>query len=183
MALINRVSRLFKADFHAVLDQIEEPEQVLKQAIRDMEDELQASELRIATCAQECEGLARHQAELENSVREFSGQLDLCFQTGKDELARGLIRKKLEAERVLKRINARLDANAAMLADQRRLLEENRNTLDSLRQKNEVFSRRTSPRESGAEFADVSWLAGDMNVSDDDVEIAFLHEQSQRSAS
>ena len=40
MALINRVSRLFRADFHAVLDQIEEPELLLKQAIRDMEDEL-----------------------------------------------------------------------------------------------------------------------------------------------
>ena len=36
MALINRISRLFQADFHAVLDQIEEPEQILKQAIRDM---------------------------------------------------------------------------------------------------------------------------------------------------
>ena len=41
MALINRVSRLFKADFHAVLDQLEEPEQILKQAIRDMEDDMQ----------------------------------------------------------------------------------------------------------------------------------------------
>ena len=29
-----------RADFHAVLDQLEEPEQMLKQAIRDMEDEL-----------------------------------------------------------------------------------------------------------------------------------------------
>ena len=37
MALINRLSRLFKADFHAVLDQIEEPELLLKQAIREME--------------------------------------------------------------------------------------------------------------------------------------------------
>ena len=183
MALINRVSRLFKADFHAVLDQIEEPEQILKQAIRDMEDELQASELRIASCAQECEGLTRHQAELEDSVRDISGQLDLCFDSGKDELARGLIRKKLEAERVLKRINARLDVNAAMLAEQRRSLEENRNTLDSLRQKSEVFSRRTTTQEGGTEFADMSWLARDMNVSDDDVEIAFLREQTERSAS
>jgi len=40
MALINRISRLFKADFHAVLDHIEEPEALLKQAIRDMEDDL-----------------------------------------------------------------------------------------------------------------------------------------------
>ena len=40
MELINRIARLFKADFHAVLDQIEEPEALLRQAIRDMEDEL-----------------------------------------------------------------------------------------------------------------------------------------------
>jgi phage shock protein A len=51
MALLNRVSQLFKADFNAVLDQIEEPEQILKQAVRDMEDELASSENRIAVCS------------------------------------------------------------------------------------------------------------------------------------
>ena len=183
MALVNRVSRLFKADFHAVLDQIEEPEQVLKQAIRDMEDELQAAEQVIAECAQECETLALRQTELEASVREFSEQMDLCFESGKDDLARGLIRRKLEAERLLKRLNTRLDANAAFLADKRRLLAENRNTLDSLRQKSEVFSRRPPASRTGADVAEPGWLVGDMNISDDEVEIAFLHEQSARNAS
>lgn len=183
MALVNRVARLFKADFHAVLDQIEEPEQVLKQAIRDMEDELQAAEQRIAACARGCEVLSSRQTELEASIREFSGQLDLCFESGKDELARGLIRRKLEAERLLKRLNTRLDTNATFLAEQRRLLAENRNTLDSLRQKSEVFSRRVSSSHSGTEITESSWLVGDMNVSDDEVEIAFLRERSARTAS
>ena len=40
MALITRVSRLFQADLHAVLDRIEEPEVLLKQAVREMEEEL-----------------------------------------------------------------------------------------------------------------------------------------------
>ena len=40
MALITRVSRLFQADFHAVLDRIEEPEVLLRQAVREMEEEL-----------------------------------------------------------------------------------------------------------------------------------------------
>ena len=40
MALITRISRLFKADFHAVLDQIEEPEVLLRQAVREMEDSI-----------------------------------------------------------------------------------------------------------------------------------------------
>ena len=50
MALINRISRLFKADFHAVLDHIEEPEALLKQAIRDMEDDLAKTKQRINLC-------------------------------------------------------------------------------------------------------------------------------------
>ena len=36
MALINRMSRLFTADIHAVLDRIEEPNVLLKHAIREM---------------------------------------------------------------------------------------------------------------------------------------------------
>ena len=57
MALINRISRLFKADFHAVLDQIEEPEALLKQAIRDMEDDLASTEQRVSLC-QHCNASA-----------------------------------------------------------------------------------------------------------------------------
>lgn len=40
MALINRISRLFSADFNAVLDRIEEPDVLLKQALREMEEDI-----------------------------------------------------------------------------------------------------------------------------------------------
>ena len=44
MALITRVARLFRADLHAVLDRIEEPDVLLKQAVREMEEELASEE-------------------------------------------------------------------------------------------------------------------------------------------
>jgi len=71
MALITRISRLFKADFHAVLDQIEEPGQLLKQAIRDMEDELATTEQRITLCAHDQEVLSVRRGELEGSLGEI----------------------------------------------------------------------------------------------------------------
>ena len=64
MALITRISRLFKADFHAVLDQIEEPEQLLKQAIRDMQDEIAVAEQRIANREREQKSLQAHGDDL-----------------------------------------------------------------------------------------------------------------------
>ena len=47
MALITRVGRLFRADLHAVLDRVEEPEVLLRQAIREMEEELAEDRQRL----------------------------------------------------------------------------------------------------------------------------------------
>lgn len=182
MALINRISRLVKADFHAVLDQIEEPEQLLKQAIRDMEDELAETEQRVKSCANEQERLAGRKQEIEATIGEIGAQLDLCFQSKKDELAKKQIRKKLEAERVLKRVTSKLDSNAKFVEKQSEALDEQRATLESLKQKAELFAERT-PSETNSELDDFAFLAREMSVSDDEVEIAFLKEKNARSAS
>ena len=183
MALINRVARLFRADFNAVLDQIEEPEQLLRQAIRDMEDDITATEQSVAALDQEQKLLGRRAGELEASIADFDGQLDLCFDAGKDSLARGLIRQKLEAERLLKHLVSTLEANRASLADHKIRLDENRVTVDGLRQKAEVFAHRSPATNEGSQFDDSAWLGRAANVSEDEVEIAFLREQSRREAS
>ena len=184
MALINRISRLFKADFHAVLDQIEEPEQLLKQAIRDMEDDLANSEQRIALCTHDQDALSVRKSELESSIAEIDAQLDLCFESKKDALAKSLIRKKLEAERLLKRLCAKHVANERYLDEQRAMLDEHQATLESLRQKAELFAQREPSQRAGAlEFDDIACMAREMNVGEDEVEIAFLREKNARSAS
>jgi len=184
MALINRISRLFKADFHAVLDQIEEPEQLLKQAIRDMEDDLGATEQRIALRGHDQDALSGRKRELESAIAEIEPQLDLCFESGKDELAKNLIKKKLEAENLCKRLNARHAANENYLDEQRTTLDENKATLEGLRQKAELFAQRNPVcTGNGSEFDDIAWMAREMTVDDDEVEIAYLREKSARSTS
>lgn len=183
MALITRVSRLFKADFNAVLDQIEEPEQLLRQAIREMEDELAASQQRITACVHEQEALGARRQELQATAGTFDEQLDLCFASGKDELAKGIIRRKLETERLLQRLEGKLEAHARFLARQRKRLDENRATLDGLRQKAELIVSRTAPDEDGGGREDIARIARELRVGDDEVEIAFLREKAARSRS
>ena len=184
MALVNRISRLFKADFHAVLDQIEEPEAILKQAIRDMEDDLTSTEQQLKLCAHEQESLTARKSELENTVAEFENKLDLCFDSGKDDLARNIIRKKLETEHLLKCLTTKRTSNAKFLAEQRTVLDQNGATLESLRQKAELFAQRTPVLgDNSAGFEDTTWIARDTAVCDDEVEIAYLREKSLRSTS
>ncbi|HNP34206.1 MAG TPA: PspA/IM30 family protein [Woeseiaceae bacterium] len=184
MALVNRVARLFKADFHAVLDQIEEPEQMLRQAVRDMEDELGGTEQRIAALALEQQALDGRREELKSAIVDLDGQLDLCFKSGKDELAKKLIRKKLEAERFVKRIAANQVANGKYLEEQRKFYEENRATLESLRQKAELVAHQASARNRNhGNFDDAAWMARELTVGDEEVEIAYLREKDARSVS
>lgn len=182
MALINRVTRLFKADFHAVLDRIEEPEQLLRQAIREMEDELQESERRVQLLGHEQEGMAARKSELESRTADLDEELDLCFAREKNDLARTLVRRKLEAERLSRRLGAKLDGNDKAISAARSSIRENRTTLDGLKQKAEIFARR-APAEADIDVDDSAWMARELTVSDDEIEVAFLREQQARSAS
>lgn len=181
MALINRISRLFKADFHAVLDRIEEPEQLLKQAVREMQEELAAGEQKIRQCAHEQQNLLTRRNELSEKLEEIESELDLCFASQKDELARGLVRRKLEAQRMLKHLASRASANEKYLTEQRARLDENRAALEALKQKAEIFAQR-APVGSDAGFDDTSRLARELSIGDDEIEVAFLREQSARRA-
>lgn len=179
MALINRISRLFKADFHAVLDQIEEPEMLLKQAIREMEDNLAETEQRIRVCAHDLQAQSTRKSEIDSKLVEIDDELDLCFASKKDELAKGLIKKKLEAERLARRLSTKYSAADKYLTEQRVMLDENRATLEGLRQKAELFSHR-APAESGSDFDDIARMARELHISDDEVEVAYLREKNAR---
>ena len=142
MALIHRVSRLFRADFNAVLDHIEEPELLLRQSIRDMEDELADCDRRIARRRQEQVSLQGRCEELEVRLAAMTEQLDLCFDSGKEDLARNLVRRRLETESLLKSLSAEALANKDYIDEQQSLLDENSVTLEGLRQKAEMIERQ-----------------------------------------
>ena len=182
MALINRVTRLFKADFNAVLDRIEEPEQVLRQSIREMEDELAGAEHRLQMNVHEQGALNDRRAELEAKLAEINEELDLCFSRKKETLARTLVRRKLEAGRLVKRLNAKLAANEKAITDAERRIGENRAVLEGLKQKADLFTERTASG-AGPEFDDAGWMARELTVSEDEIEVAFLREQQARSGS
>ncbi|MCG7888721.1 MAG: PspA/IM30 family protein, partial [Candidatus Thiodiazotropha endolucinida] len=96
MALITRVSQLFRADVNAVLDRMEEPEILLKQAVRDMEEALTKDDHRVKVIELELKQIALRQSELEARLDQVTEELDLCFDTGNEALARTLLKRKLE---------------------------------------------------------------------------------------
>ena len=178
MALITRVARLFRADFHAVLDRIEEPEVLLRQAVREMEEEVHRDEQRMKTLTREHRQLVARQNDIEQASREIEEKLDVCFQSAKDDLTRTLIRRKLESQQLLKVLSRRRIAAELSLARLTARVDENRGRLVSMREKVEILAAETSPNAPEDDFP-----APETAVRDEDVEVAFLREKQMRRAS
>jgi phage shock protein A len=178
MALITRVSRLFQADFHAVLDRIEEPEVLLRQAVREMEEELARDEQRSKVLAHELRQLTTRETDLKQSLHDFEEELDTCFRAGNDDLARAWIKRKLEAQRFGKNISRKRAALKETLDELNTRVRENQARLESMRQKAELLAE-DSVRERPGD----SWNLPDVTVRDEDVEVAFLREKQHRSRS
>lgn len=174
MALINRMSRLFTADVHAVLDRIEEPDVLLKHAVREMEEELARGEQRARTLEHEHDGLGERQRKTGAVLAELGEQLDVCFESGNEELARKVVKRRLETERLERHVAERRAALAKELAALRAALEEQREQLDVMRQKAELLT----PTGGGDDAR-----SGDFIVGEAEVEVAYLRERQKRKQS
>jgi phage shock protein A len=178
MALITRLSRLFQADFHAVLDRIEEPDIQLKQAIREMQIDLQQSEQRLALLQHEHETLSNLASDANAKLGSFDEELDICFAAKKEDLARDLIKRKLEVTRQLQSSEKQQTVLQSSIQNIESSIEENREALESMSQKLDLLvSEFDSDSIHGQQFS-VS-----PGVRNEEIEIAFLREKQKRSAS
>ena len=176
MALISRLSRLLRADLHAVLDRIEEPELLLRQAIREMDDVLVQDEQRGRLMQQQRRQLSIRQNQLEQELNLIEEKLGVCFRSNEEELARKLIRRRLETQQLCRNLTQQHKTLEESIDELSGQLEQNRGRLDSMRRRAELLITGDK-----GEHPEGDWGMPNHRVGDEDVEMAFLQEKQQRS--
>jgi phage shock protein A len=93
MGILTRVVRIFKADVHGVMDQLEDRELLLKQHLRDMAESLNLKEVKLNKML-----ASRKQAQQEHDKYRQQSQaleqdLAVAIHKNMDDIARMLIRK------------------------------------------------------------------------------------------
>ena len=98
MGIMDRLSRLLRANVNDMLDAAEDPERMLDQMLRDMETNISAARCQVA-------GMIAQEKELEadlREVRELSGEWQAkatrAVEAGKDDLAREALRRKKDTD-------------------------------------------------------------------------------------
>ena len=180
MSIITRISRLFKADMHGILDTLEEPEAILRQAVREMKEEIEKSEVHGKKLDREETRLEKVQQGYAVQLQELEREISFCFDENNEILAKSLIRKKLEVARWLKEISGRLrcviDEKSSTSAE----LNEHKDKLNSVIDQLGLFTDRY--RNDWTDSLDSSRdTSGGKTITQEDVELEFLHEKQRRS--
>ena len=171
MNILTRISRLFKADIHGILDNLEQPEIILQQSVRDMQNEIDKAELIIPELDKQQDKLQQKHQCLEAKIKELQEQLQFCFSENNEALGKSVIRKKLQAEVSLKELSRQL----ANTIEEKKLkiseTDERKEKLQAIRDKLALFTETTEFKESS--------LATELNnsITQDDIELAFLYEK------
>lgn len=176
MALVSRLTRLFQSDFHAVLDRIEEPDALLRQAVRDMEDALARDEQRVKHLHADRTQMTSRLDELQVSFTRLDEELDVCFAADEDDLAKGVIKRQLETQKLGAILERKKSTIEEELGDLEARTAENRGRLESMRQKAEMLAE-SEPVDGRFD------PAPDVTVHADEVDVAYLREKQKRRAS
>ena len=185
MALITRLARLFRADLHAVLDRLEEPETLLRQALREMEEAQAQDRQRLRLVGQGLAQAETREADLNGALASAEGQLAASLEAGQDDLARAVIRRRLEAEQTLKALSRRRAELSAAQAELAARVTEQHARLESVRQKVEVLASQDATTTQALDWADLDpleRLAPDLRVQPADVDLALLAAKQARQA-
>lgn len=121
MSIMSRILRLWKADLHGVMDQLEDKSLLLKQCLREMETGLQQKQSRLAQLRRACEQLGADQTARVKELTKIEEDIELAVRKEKDDIAKMLIRKRMT-----------LQAESGHLANQQQQLEEDAQRLGSV---------------------------------------------------
>jgi len=174
MAIIRRFSRMCRADLNGVLDQLEDKGLLLKQFLRDMEAELARKEARLRQLA-----AAHDQARTDRDARDrerarLDQDLTVAVEKDRDDIARFLIRRIKQQERVQDQVARRMASLEQESAELGRLVEEQRLRYEQLQLQAREYLRRTENDRKEAVFASAVPDPFPGEPSDEEVELELI---------
>lgn len=126
MGIMDRLSRLIRANINEMIDKAEDPEKMLDQILRDMETNITTARAQVASMIAQEKELEADRDETTRLASEWEAKARRAVEAGKDELAREALRRKRDNDenaRVYGQQLAVQESTVAKLKSQLRQLE------------------------------------------------------------
>ena len=174
MAILTRIFRLFKADIHGVMDQIEDQGLLLKQHLRDMEEVLVQKETQLKKME-----IARDQAQQEfekgkKETENLDSDLEVAIKKDRDDIARMLIKKLKPLSQIQTGRGNHIDLLNHEMAQFKENLEQQRLQYEQLKQKATTYFHQTEKQRWEEPWSPAPSGFSVHELSEEEVELELL---------
>jgi phage shock protein A len=168
--LLKRITTLFRADTHAVIDALEHPHNQLKQSLREMNKEVEKLASALSEWQRKRDLINQEIQDLVDQHEKINHELDICFSAENEALIRSTLRRRLinekshhQASKQLKKTNDHITALQLQHA-------ECQSQYEAILLKANAYLQTDQTRQ------------GHCDISEDELEIALITEKQKRSS-
>jgi phage shock protein A len=147
MAMLSRIKRIISANINGLIEKAEDPEILLNELIREMDDNIIKMRNEIVKSIALEKRFARQIENAGKKIRTWEENSEKAIRDGNDDLARKALFRKLQEERMLPELIEQHKKSASastILKDQLRLLEDK--VQDARRRKELLIARKQAAR-------------------------------------
>lgn len=143
MGILDRVSRLLRANVNDTLDRAEDPEKMLDELLREMEGEIRQARTQVASMIAQEKELAADKAEADRVAADWQRRAELAVDQGRDDLAREALRRKRDGEENARVYAEQLAAQQQSVSRLKSQLQELENKYEQSRAKRDALIARS----------------------------------------
>lgn len=170
MSIMTRLIRLWKADVHGAMDQMEDRELLMGQYLREMKSALDQKTARLQAMQTERQRLERDINTHGDAAASLEKDIDMAVEKEKDDIARFLIKKLKHRTAHLEQCRRRLTELTAEIERLSDTVSEQRRQYDGLAMRYEDLRREKPTEESPPAWG--YWT--EASASEEEIELELL---------
>jgi len=143
--IFDRISTILRSNINDALDKAEDPEKMLTQILRDMNDAIEQAKGQVATVIAQEKQLEMQKLDAERQAKDWEDKAQRAVKAGRDDLAVECLRRKKDFDGIATTYQQQYDQQHTMVTQLRSQLELlMRKRDDAMRQKDVLIDRHRS---------------------------------------
>ena len=110
MGLLDRLSRLIRANLNAFVNEVEDPITILDQSVADMQEDLVKLRQAVATAIASQKRLENQSNQAKEQIKNWFSRAELALRKGEDDLAREALSRKNTFQETFESLSAQFQA-------------------------------------------------------------------------
>lgn len=115
MGILDRLSRLIRANLNDLIKRAEDPEKIIAQALEDMRSALRDARMEVAEAMAQLAKLKRDQQSYADQVSAWEEKATEALKAGKEDLAREALKRKAQAQSLADGFNQQVTQQQAIV--------------------------------------------------------------------